>query len=98
MNIIKGWNGERWLWVVQERRAIGREKETAFESEANAKVYRDLVRAARRTADPIRQAKMAEKIESMRGSVAQVMRIRPPGRTMRPRWRRRRRLRTASRV
>ena len=66
MNIIKGWNGERWLWVVQERRAIGRAKETAFESEANAKVYRDLVRAARRTADPIRQAKMAEKIESMR--------------------------------
>jgi hypothetical protein len=68
MKIFQGWNGERWLWIVQERRAEGREKETAFESEANAKVYRDLVRAARRTTDPMRQTKLAEKIERMRAS------------------------------
>jgi hypothetical protein len=66
MKIIEGWNGERWLWVVQERWAEGREKETAFVSEANAKVYRDLVRVARRTTDPVRQAHLAEKIECMR--------------------------------
>ena len=67
MKIIEGFNGERLLWVVQERWATGREKETAFESEADAKAYRDLVRAARRTADPARQAELAEKIEHLRG-------------------------------
>jgi hypothetical protein len=66
MKIVEGWNGERWLWVVQERRAIGREKETAFETKANAKSYRDLVRAARHSADPVRQAELAGEIERMR--------------------------------
>jgi hypothetical protein len=66
MKIIEGWNGQRTLWIVQERRAAGREKETAFTTEGNAKVYRDLVRAARRTADPMRLAKLTDKLERMR--------------------------------
>jgi hypothetical protein len=41
MKIVHGWNGARWLWVVQERRAEGRERETALTSEADAKVYRN---------------------------------------------------------
>jgi hypothetical protein len=66
MRIIEGWNGERTLWIVQERWATDRERETAFANEGNAKVYRDLVRAERRTSDARKQQRLAEKIASMR--------------------------------
>jgi hypothetical protein len=66
MKIIEGWNGARWLWVVREYWSAQRQKETAFTSAADAKAYRDLVRAQRRTSDPVQQGKLAETIKRMR--------------------------------
>ena len=69
MRIIADFDGRcggRNIWVVQERRAKGREKETAFLTEADAKIYRGLVLAKRRAPDAALQALLAEQIESMR--------------------------------